>query len=261
MDDVNHWLEDRCAVAFWDQYKAAPYQQLLQDTIRWAEPGPGQRWLDLGCGSGQLTAALWQKSHGQIGSIVAADCAAINQQAIERLQRRLNPPPLPGQIEFRRVNFSDGLFEFETASFDGILSGLAISYAEHRDPQTGQYTDRAYNQLYQEMRRVLKPGGQLVFSVNVPDPDFWKVFWRSLGPGVRVGKPLRALWNGLRMMRYGTWLRREARRGRFHFLSLSAITERLCAAGFEELRYRLSYAGQAYVVAAKVPAMAMVKAA
>jgi ubiquinone/menaquinone biosynthesis C-methylase UbiE len=261
MDDTNHWLEDRCARAFWDQHRALPYQELLQDTARWLDPKADQRWLDLGCGSGQLSALIWQKSEGRVKEIVALDCAAANAEAIERLAKRLDPTPLPGQLTFRQGNFSDGLEQFETASFDGIVSGLALSYAESRDLDTGEFTDRAYNHLLAELQRVLKPGGQLVFSVNVPDPNFWTVFWRSLPTGWRLSKPLKVLTNGLKMMRYGAWLRREARRGRFHFLSLTDINNRLASVGFRDMRFRLSYAGQAYVVGATRPAMALRRAA
>ena len=34
MSETNHWLDESCARAFWDQHKAAPYQELLHDTIR-----------------------------------------------------------------------------------------------------------------------------------------------------------------------------------------------------------------------------------
>jgi ubiquinone/menaquinone biosynthesis C-methylase UbiE len=253
MDDTNYWLDDRCARAFWDQHRALPYQELLQDTARWLEPKAGERWLDLGCGGGQLSAVLWQRSQGQVAQIVAMDCAAANAEAIQRLERRLNPAPLPDQLQFRQGNFSDGLEQFDTASFDGVVSGLAISYAEHCDPTTGRFTDQAYNRLLAELHRVLKPGGQLVFSVNVPDPNFWSIFWKSLRLGIRLPKPFKVLVNGLKMMRYGAWLRREARRGRFHFFSLAEINHRLRGAGFREMRFRLSYAGQAYVVGAVKP--------
>jgi ubiquinone/menaquinone biosynthesis C-methylase UbiE len=248
---TNHWLDDRCARAFWDQYRALPYQELLADTVRWLDPAPGERWLDLGCGSGQLTLALWQASGGRIGEIVAMDCAAANAVAMGKLAAKMQPPPRPGQVRFQVGNFSDGLPALGDASFDGVVSGLAISYAESRDPATGQYTEDAYNHLLAELCRVLKPGGRLVFSVNVPEPDFWRIFWRSLRRGVRVGKPLRVLVNALKMQRYGHWLKREARRGRFHFFPLPEIIRRLIEAGFRDFKYRLSYAGQAYVISAR----------
>jgi ubiquinone/menaquinone biosynthesis C-methylase UbiE len=252
--DVNHWLDDRCAEAFWDQCQAVPYKELLRDTAALLDPKPGETWLDLGCGSGLLTREVWRASEGRVGRVVAVDCAAANAGAIDRLRARLEPAPRPGQVEFRCANFSNGLDGFETASADGIVSGLAISYAEHRDPATGRYTDRAYNRLLAEMARVLRPGGRLVVSVNVPQPDFWRIVWRSLRRSWRLSKPGRILRNTWRMQRYGRWLKREAGRGRFHFLPLPELLARLRAAGFGDCRYQLSYADQAYLVRAEKPA-------
>jgi ubiquinone/menaquinone biosynthesis C-methylase UbiE len=261
MSDANYWLDDRCAKAFWDQHKALPYQELLQDTARWLEPQAGERWLDLGCGGGQLTAVLWQLSQGQVGEIVALDCALVNADAITKLCSRLQPPPQPGHVCFIAGNFSDGLARFATASFDGVVSGLAISYAESKDPLTGAYTDQAYNHLLQELHRVLKPRGRLVFSVNVPQPRFNRIFWKSLRLAFRLSKPGRVLKNALKMLRYGRWLRQEANRGRFHFFPLPEIVARLEQAGFHDLKYRLSYAGQAYVISAGKASEAAVQAA
>jgi ubiquinone/menaquinone biosynthesis C-methylase UbiE len=72
----NHWFDDRCARAFWDQRQALPYRELLRDTAAWLDPRPGEHWLDLGCGCGQLTAQLWQRSGGGLARVVAVDCAA-----------------------------------------------------------------------------------------------------------------------------------------------------------------------------------------
>jgi ubiquinone/menaquinone biosynthesis C-methylase UbiE len=246
--DTNLWHKDETAQAFWDQHRALPYRELLADTIAWCEPKAGQAWLDLGCGGGHLLAGLWRASGGQIGRIAAADCAAANEQAIARLCSRVQPTPRPEQTSFAVVDFSHGLPQFEDASFDGIVSGLAISYAESFDERRQQYTDAAYNHLYTELHRILKPSGRLVFSVNVPNPNFWKIVWKSFGKGVRLGKPFRTLKNVVAMQRHGSWLKREARRGRFHFLPIHGIFERMAAAGFIGLDHKLSYAGQAFVV-------------
>jgi SAM-dependent methyltransferase len=250
-DETNYWHDDGCARAFWDQKQALPYQDLLRHTAAWLDPRPGEHWLDLGCGGGQLTALLWRQSGGTLGRVVASDCAAVNAEAIDRLRGKLTPTPAPDQMVFRCGDFSAGLPDLATASFDGIVSGLAISYAESRDPLTGAYTDTAFNKLLIELHRVLKPGGRFVFSINVPEPNFWRIFWKSLRRGVRVSHAGRLLVNNWKMQRHGAWLKREARRGRFHFLPIDQLLARLAAAGFGGLEHRLSYADQAYVVRAR----------
>jgi ubiquinone/menaquinone biosynthesis C-methylase UbiE len=250
-NETNHWLDDACARAFWDQHRAIPYQELLRDTAGFLSPKAGERWLDLGCGNGQLTSLIWQRSEGLVRHIVAFDCAAANALAISRLRTRLRPSPAHRQIEFVQGNFSEGLGIFADSWFDGVVSGLALSYAESRDPGTGKFTDAAYNRCLKEVDRVLKPDGRFVFSVNVPQPRFWRILWRSLRMAFQLSKPAKVLVNTLRMQRYGRWLQHEAKRGRFHFFALPEIVRRLAEAGFEVTGTSLSYAGQAYVVSAR----------
>jgi SAM-dependent methyltransferase len=249
----NHWFDERCARAFWDQHQARPYQEMIRDIGRQLEPTPGQTWLDLGCGCGQLTALLWSLSDGSLARIVAADCAAVNAQAIDRLYRKLTPTPAHGQLAFQQLDFSQGLPGLSDNSFDGVVSGLALSYAESRDPVTQRYTCAAYDRVFAEIFRVLRPGGRLVFSVNVPEPNFWRILWKSLNP-FKITRPGRTLMNALRMQRYGTWLKREARRGRFHFLPIEDLRRRLEQVGYRQPWHQLSYARQAYVIRVFKPA-------
>jgi SAM-dependent methyltransferase len=246
--DTNYWLDDDCARAFWDQQNAVPYQELLRDTSQLVDPKPGERWLDLGCGGGQLTALIWRKSQGRVGQVIAFDCAPANALAVEQLRGRLTPRPGPQQIEFVLGNFSEGLGAFPTGSFDGVTSGLALSYAEWWDSETGRYTDAAYNRVLEEVFRVLKPSGRFVFSINVPRPRFWRIFWRSLHIAFRLSKPVKVFSNSVRMLRYGRWLKQEAKRGRFHYLPLPVIVERLTQSGFSIVETRLSFAKQAYLL-------------
>lgn len=55
------------------------------------------------------------------------------------------------------------------------------------------------------------------------------------------------------MMRYGRWLKREARAGRFQYLPAPTVVAKLHAAGFHRIDHRRSYAGQAFVFRAVKP--------
>jgi SAM-dependent methyltransferase len=244
---VNYWPDSACARAFWGQQELPPYRRLLGDTAAWLEPRPGQRWLDLGCGCGQLTEALWEKGGGQLAEVVGLDCAAINEKAFQQIRARVQPA-VGGQIRFFHADFSAGLKALPNGHFDGVVSGLAIQYAESFSDEKGCWTTDAYDHLLREVRRVLRRGGWFVFSVNVPEPAWGKVALRSLTGVFRARRLARYLKNAWRMWRYGTWLTREARRGRFHYLPLEAILDKLTIAGFVALERRKTYVGQAYLI-------------
>src|SRR5262249_46391061 len=152
------------------------------------------------------------------------------------------------------ADFSAGLGSYPDASFDGAASGLAIQYAESYSHERGAWTSEAYDRLLAEVCRVLRPGGRFVFSVNVPEPAWLKVALYGVPGFFRTRQPGRYLKNSFRMLRYGSWLKREARRGRFHYLPHEQVAEKLRAAGFGAVEHRLSFAGQAYVFRCRRPA-------
>jgi SAM-dependent methyltransferase len=243
----NYWPDTKCARAFWGQQELPPYRWLLADTVTWLDPAPGERWLDLGCGSGQLTRALWEKSGGSVAEIVALDCAAHNERSIQKLYNLTRPVPTPGQLQFLHRDFSRGLPDWPCGSFDGAVSGLAIQYAENYSEERGCWTTDSYDRLLQEVHRVLRPGGRFVFSVNVPEPAWYRVAVTAVHGFFLTRKPLRYVKNALRMLRYGQWLKREARCGRFHYLPAETVTAKLGAAGFTAIRHIKSFASQAYL--------------
>src|SRR5439155_25569557 len=116
------------------------------------------------------------------------------------------------------------------------------------------WTRDAYDQVLAEVRRVLKPGGRFVFSVNVPEPAWGKVAWDALSGTFDAQRPHRYLLKAWRIYRYGGWLKREARRGRFHYLPLPDVLRHLEAAGFAGAQHRMSFARQAYVIRAPLAA-------
>ncbi|MBL8793971.1 MAG: methyltransferase domain-containing protein [Planctomycetia bacterium] len=249
---VNYWPQSSCAKAFWGQHELPPYQQLLHDTVSWLDVQPGQRWLDLGCGGGQLTRALWRVSEGELGEIVGSDCAAANAHAYEKLRARLEPVP-GDRINFVTSNFSDGLPFAEDDSFDGVVSGLAIQYAESFCAETGRWDTAAYERVLAEVWRVLKPGGQFAFSVNIPEPSWVKVAALSVFGFFAARRPVRYLQKAYAMWRYGGWLKVQARQGRFHYLPRPLVVQKLLAAGFVQIERRRSFAGQAYLFRCRKP--------
>ena len=101
----NYWRDDRCAKAFWSQHELPAYRELMADTTAWLNPGPGERWLDLGCGAGRLCAALWQKSGGTLAEVTGLDVAALNERSFAKLRADVLRGGLllslePGQVAF-----------------------------------------------------------------------------------------------------------------------------------------------------------------
>ncbi len=248
----NYWREDACAKAFWNQKDLPPYQELLADTIAWLQPKPHERWLDLGCGSGPLTKALWEVSQGRLAEVLGVDVAAINAVAYARLRQQAGPTASEC-IRFRQHDLSQPFDWAKSESYDGVVCGLALQYAEHWNEREQRWTEEGYDRVLAETFRVLKPGGRFIFSVNVPNPGWGTVAWRSLAGVFTAQRPLRYLQKAWRMYSYGAWLKEQAAVGRFLYLPAETIVDKLNLTGFVQLRWKLSYAQQAYVFRCSKP--------
>jgi SAM-dependent methyltransferase len=103
----------------------------------------GRRILDAGCGSGPLSAALRDR-----GAAVTGIDAGAGMLALAR--RRLGDDAALHVVDLRDpLPFADG-------AFDDVVASLVLHYLEDWGPTLA------------ELRRVLRPGGRLIASVDHP---------------------------------------------------------------------------------------------
>ena len=103
----------------------------------------GRHILDAGCGSGALSVELRAR-----GAHVAGFDSST--EMLEFARRRLGP-----DADLRVVDLADPL-PYDDGMFDDVAASLVLHYL------------RDWSAPLAELRRVLKPGGRLVLSVNHP---------------------------------------------------------------------------------------------
>ncbi|MFI1065983.1 class I SAM-dependent DNA methyltransferase [Streptomyces spororaveus] len=103
----------------------------------------GRQVLDAGCGSGPLSAALRDR-----GAVVTGIDASAGMLALAR--RRLG-----NDVALRAVDLN-GPLPFDDDAFDDVVASLVLHYLEDWGPTLA------------ELRRVIRPGGRLIASVDHP---------------------------------------------------------------------------------------------
>ncbi|GJD19989.1 hypothetical protein RIVM261_049450 [Rivularia sp. IAM M-261] len=130
-------------------------QNIRAMTIELAALQPGERVLDVGCGTGSLSLVA-KKQVGTKGQVVGIDAS---EEMIEIAQPKASQTNLD-------VTFQLGLIEgipYPNQTFDVVFSSMMF----HHLPG-GDFKRQAIEQLY----RVLKPSGRLVI-VDVEPPTNW----------------------------------------------------------------------------------------
>lgn len=105
---------------------------------------PGQRLLDVGCGSGVPATRIGQRTDALITGITNSEWQVADGT------RRVNDAGLRGQV---RIEYGDAAaLAFPDESFDAVLAFESLPHAEDR------------GQWLREMTRVLRPGGRIVLT-------------------------------------------------------------------------------------------------
>lgn len=107
----------------------------------------GRRILDAGCGAGPLSAALCDAGAHMSGIDASAGMLALARQRLGE------------QADLRVGDLSEPL-PFADGAFDDVVASLVLHYLRDWGPTLA------------EMRRVLRPGGRLIASVQHPFADY-----------------------------------------------------------------------------------------
>ena len=118
----------------------APVADLLIDR---AKPQDGERFIDIGCGSGATTIAFAQKI-GRSGHALGVDVSG------PMLERARQSAPKDAPIDFVLADAT--IYPFEAASFDLLASRFGVMF----------FADPARS--FANMRKALRPSGRLAFA-------------------------------------------------------------------------------------------------
>jgi ubiquinone/menaquinone biosynthesis C-methylase UbiE len=158
----------------YEQYVGRWSVLVARDFLDWLGPAVGQSWLDVGCGTGALCAAIIER------------CAPTALVGVDRS---------PGFLATARARIADPRARFEQGdaqalpleggAFDVAVSGLVLNFVGNPGAMLG------------EMRRVLRPGGTVALYVwdYAEKMQLMRYFWdaaadldpsaRELDEGVR----------------------------------------------------------------------------
>ncbi|MGH7368678.1 MAG: class I SAM-dependent methyltransferase [Candidatus Rokuibacteriota bacterium] len=132
---------------------------LATDLIRLAALGPGERVLDVACGTG-VVARLASQQVGATGTVAGLD---VNPGMLA-VARSATPPGI--SIEWHEA--SAEAMPLPDASFDVVLCQMGLQFMPDK------------HAALREMRRVLVRGGRLILNVPGPTPRLFTIMGEAL---------------------------------------------------------------------------------
>jgi len=146
------------AADYYERFWAKQLEPAQRRLLQLAALEPGERVLDVACGTGLVTLPA-AEAVGPRGSVLGTD---ISEEMVRSLE---NAAKTRGFTHVTARRMDAERLELADAAFDVVLCALGLMYVP--DPL----------QALREVRRVLRPGGRLVFSEpNLANPQVLLMF-------------------------------------------------------------------------------------
>jgi SAM-dependent methyltransferase len=142
----------------YESYMGRWSRLLAREFVDWLDPTPLANWLEVGCGTGALTAAIC--GHAEPAAIVACDPSA---SFVEHARRSI------GDIRVSFVVAGAEALPRRNDGFDVLVSGLVLNFLP--DPRAAVAS----------MRERLRPGGTIAAYVwdYADGMEFLRCFWEE----------------------------------------------------------------------------------
>jgi SAM-dependent methyltransferase len=143
----------------YDMYMGRWSRQIAPRFLNWLAPEPHLDWLEVGCGTGALSASILSDATPR--SLISIDPS-------EGFLNKARSNVIDPRVEFRSGDAQS--LGIESGSRDIVVSGLVLNFI----PERGQ--------ALREMVRVARAGGIIAFYVwDYPDGgvEFMRAFWNA----------------------------------------------------------------------------------
>lgn len=114
-----------------------------------ADPQPGERILDLGCGRGEVVLACLRRGCKVWGLDFSPDAVALTLETV-----RANDPSAEARLDLRSCDAAD--MEYDSELFDCVLTS---DFVEHLLPER-------LDRIIKKVHRSLKPGGRFIVHTS-----------------------------------------------------------------------------------------------